>query len=98
MATPRYRLQFDSARTPYDARNALDITTWVAVDESATRGSRYGGAYELVAGSNITFTFGETSYGGGAAARNRKTLTVTGAAPGISDAPSDGNTYARKNA
>jgi len=91
MASPRYRKQFDDARDPYSARNALGVTTWLSVDESARAASTYkpetyGGAYELVAGTGVTFSFTPPNavFGSGAAQRTRKIVTLNATATGVS--------------
>jgi len=60
MTQPRHRQQFDAARDPYGARNALGIITWVAVDQSAPHAHAdqpfYGGGYQLAAGSGVSFS------------------------------------------
>jgi len=95
---PPFRRQFDNARTPYAARNALGLLSstggpFQPLDGDLTAIAALTGVNVIYyrsgtdAWSPVTIGSGLTFSGG--------TLSSTS---GISDAPSDGNTYARKNA
>jgi len=85
---PPFRRDFDAARDPYTARNALGITTTGGGGGVGTINGMSGPAITIAAGSGISVANGS----------NTVTITNTaGGGGGISDAPNDGNIYGRQS-